>query len=325
MYGAAITLENGTLIEGDNLEVMRSLASELVDLIYLDPPFFSQADYSTFSDIWRWNEAAQNRLANILDEKHHPARRCVQSTRMLIGDCGMLSYLTFMAERLALCKMLLKETGSLYLHCDPYANYYLRILLNDIFGMENYRNEIIWHYNRFSRRGDAFPSMHDTIFFYGKGQKIKFNKLLTEPKDTARIRKGWHTVVDQGERKLLVYDQEKFDEAVKVGKIKLEKYNKVVTTNARQPALGNVWEIPIINPMSKERQGYPTQKPLALLDRIVKASSNPGDLVLDPFCGCGTALESARNLERQFVGIDKNSKAIEITKNRLENIPLNKK
>ena len=293
----------------------------IIDLIYLDPPFNSNRNYGAptskskdsdtgsmdaFTDMWTWDERSAERVENILKTPAHPARELIAILRgyLLQRDSGMLAYLSYMADRLWLCQQLLKETGSIYLHCDPTANYYLRLLMDAIFGQENYRNEIVWHYNRFSRRGDAFPSMHDTILFYGKGKRIEFNKLRTQPKDTARIEKGWHTVVDQGERKLLVYDQEKFDAANNAGKINLQKYSRVVFTDARQPALGNVWEIPIINPMSSERQGYPTQKPLPLLDRIIKASTNEGDVVLDPFCGCGTTIHSAINNNRRFIGID---------------------
>ena len=335
--------KNKTLFLGDNLHIMRRMNSSLMDLIYLDPPFNTGRKFRApigankeiteiFSDIWREEDLDQLEHALLAQYKgedlplfsrarykgFNPLYSAITASRATHGK-WMFSYLIMMSMRLIEMRRLLKETGSIYLHCDPTASHYLKTVMDAIFGKENFRNEIIWHYNRFSRRGDAFPSMHDSILFYGNSKKIKFNKLLTQPRDTTRIRKGWHTVVDQGERKLLVYDQKKFDEAVKDGKIKLEKYSKVVPTNARRPALGNVWEIPILNPMSKERTGWDTQKPLPLLERIIQASSNEGDIVFDPFCGCATTLVAAEKLGRQWIGIDISPQAeVEIKKRMIK-------
>ena len=310
---------------GDCADIMTAWKEKgvqgIIDLIYLDPPFNSNRNYGVptskakdsdtgsmdaFTDMWTWDERSAERVEVILKTPAHPARELFASLRGYLEkrDAGMLAYLSYMADRLWLCQQLLKETGSIYLHCDPTANYYLRLLMDAIFSPQNYRNEIVWHYNRFSRRGDAFPSMHDTILFYGKGKGTKFNKLFTDLRDSTRLKKGWQTVVDQGVKKLLVYNQENYEKAVELGKIKPEKYDKIVPTNARQPAMGNVWGIPFINSQSKEREGYPTQKPLALLDRIIKASTNEGDIVFDPFCGCGTSIHSAINNSRRFIGID---------------------
>ena len=262
----------------------------LADLIYLDPPWNSKANYNilfdrgekaqtghtaqvaVFEDIWRWNEAAQKRLTNILAEKYHPARNCIQSVRRLIDDCGMLSYLTFMAERLALCRLLLKETGSIYLHCDPYANYYLRLLLDAIFGEENFQNEFIWYYSGGGASKKRWARKHDTIFYYSKGDKWTFNV------DAVRTPHKWN----KGQKRA-----DGSERSLESGKIP-----------------DDVFEHHSLMPWSKEHQGYPTQKPEALLERIIKASSNEGDLVLDPFCGCGTSVVAAQDLGRKFVGID---------------------
>ena len=207
-----------------------------------------------------------------------------------------------MAVRLVELHRILKPTGSLYLHCDPKASHYLKIVLDRIFGEVQFRNELIWGYNRFSRLGPAFPSMHDTILFYAKTQDSVFNKLSTQAKNSERYEKGYHTVVDRGVNKLLVYDANKAVEKIEEAQ---KQQRPIKHTQASAPALGSVWnDIAILNPRSKERLNYSTQKPLALLERILTASSKKGDLVLDPFCGCGTTVAAAEKLHRQWIGID---------------------
>ena len=272
---------------GDNLDFMDSLESESIDLIYIDPPFFCQKDFYNkegigFSDKW--------------ESRDH--------------------YLNFMRARLDRCHSLLKETGSIAVHCDQRISHHLRLMLDIVFREKNFINEVIWSYNRFSREGIGFPSMSDTILIYSRSGNFCFNKIEAKPKDNRRYSKGYHTVVDSGERKLLVYDEKKAFSKIREYK---NKRHKIAYTKAVAPLMGNVWhDISIINPMSKERAGYETQKPLALLERIIKAFTNKGDTVADFFCGSGTTLVAAKKLGRNYIGCDLNKDAIEITKRRLE-------
>jgi len=310
-----------TIFTGDNLPILRGMDGASIDLIYLDPPFNSKRTYAApigsqaagagFKDTWTladtdiawWGELAEA----------SPALHRVIDASGAVGGKADKAYCVYMAIRLLEMRRILKPGGSLYLHCDPVMSHSLKLILDAIFGAKNFRNEIVWSYNRFSRHGkNAFPSMHDHLLFYANGDKQVFTALHTEPRDSARYEKGWHTVVDQGVRKLLVYDSEK----ARKSKLDFKKYDKVVYTKARAPKLGDVWNIPIINPRAKERIGYPTQKPLALLRRIITASSKPGDMVLDPFCGCATACVAAQDQGRNWVGIDLSQRAYELVQQR---------
>ena len=232
------------------------------------------------------------------------------------GAKGLSAYLEWMRMRLIEIHRMLKPTGSFYCHIDYHAVHYVKVILDEIFGYKNFQNEIVWAYNRFSRRGNGFPSMNDVILFYSKTSNFYFNKIKTNPKNSKRYENGYHTVVDGGTRKLLVYDENKAINKIK--EYKKKKY-KIVYTKAKEPCLGNVWtDISIINPMSKERTGWPTQKPIALLERIISASSNKGDLVFDCFAGCGTAMNAAHNLKRKWIGIDISPTAVNVNKKRLE-------
>lgn len=328
-----------TLYYGDNLQVLRThIADESVDLVYLDPPFNSGRDYNAvfedgdsegkgstaqvqaFTDTWKWDETSARAYAEVIrgasDGASVKLSETMKAFRVVLGDGSTLAYLSMMAPRLVELRRVLKPTGSLYLHCDPTASHYLKMLLDGIFGRENFRNEIVWHYGRFSRNAKiAFPSMHDVILFYAKG-KNTYNAITTEPKSAERYQKGYHTVVDGGKRKLLVYDEAK----CKAAGVDFTKYDEIKPTTALAPILDDVWDIPFINPVSKERLGYPTQKPRALLERILKASSNEGDVVLDPFCGCGTALDAAVVLNRKWIGIDITHVATNVIKKRLEDV-----
>ncbi len=313
------------LYYGDCLAVMQNqMRAAAVDLIYLDPPFNSNRQYNAiykdetgrplpdqidaFCDLWTLDSKTKRdirrmpvlmREAGVEDDVVEFWKIWMNALRRT--QPSLLAYLSYMVQRLLVMKTILKPTGSIYLHCDPTASHYIKVMMDGIFGHTNFRNEIIWAYNRFSRRGQAFPSMHDSIFFYTGGRRYTFNAQTTEARDTARYERGWHTVVDQGVRRLLVYDMAK----VEAAGVDLSRYDEIRETKARAPVLGNVWtDIPIINPMAKERMGYDTQKPLALLERIIQASSNPGDVVFDPFCGCATTLEAAQRLDRQWIGID---------------------
>ncbi len=311
-----------TFYTGDNLYILNGMNSEMVDLIYLDPPFNSKRTYSapigsraagaSFKDIWTWEDVDRDCLAGL--EQYPKLVEYIYSIGA-IHSTGMMSYVVYMAQRIIQMHRVLKTTGSFYLHCDTSASHYLKIVLDQIFGEKNFRNEIDWVYNRFSRRGDAYPSMKDTIFFYTKSDDYHFTPQSLPPRDAQRYEKGYHTVVDKGQRKLLVYDAEKAAEKIKRAK---ELNIPISMTKARAAIMGNVWtDIPILNPMAKERTGYPTQKPLALLYRIIEASSKAGDVVFDPFCGCATTCVAAHHRQRQWIGIDIESQASDLLMSRL--------
>ena len=311
-----------TFYTGDNLYILNGMNSEMVDLIYLDPPFNSKRIYSapsgsraagaSFKDIWTWSDVDSDCLDGL--EQYPKLVEYIYSIGA-IHSTGMMSYVVYMAQRIIQMHRVLKSTGSLYLHCDTTASHYLKIVLDQIFGEKNFRNEIDWVYNRFSRRGDAYPSMKDTIFFYTKSDDYHFTPQSLPPRDAQRYEKGYHTVVDKGQRKLLVYDAEKAAQKMKRAKA---QNIPISMTKARAAIMGNVWtDIPILNPMAKERTGYPTQKPLALLYRIIEASSKAGDVVFDPFCGCATTCVAAHHRQRQWIGIDIESQAVDLLMTRL--------
>jgi len=326
---AEMKMRRNTLYYGDCLEVMENFDACSVDLIYLDPPFNSKADYNilfgtqknggdaddlaqltAFTDTWEWDADADRRVRLIKAAIAHPAHRAICAFSEIYPDgSGMLSYLSYMAERLAVMPRLLKDTGSIYLHCDPTASHYLKLIMDEVFGKVNFGNEVIWHYGKWTNSTVHFQQNHDVVLVYvkNKGRHV-FNKLLKD-EVSPHYQKGWHTnTVEGGVRQLIVYDKAKAREKIASG-----KYDRVVYREGTiKAALPDVWNIPIINPMANERLGYPTQKPLALLKRIVQASSNEGDLVLDPFCGCGTTVEAAHQLKRDWIGIDISSYAIEI-------------
>ncbi len=311
-----------TFYTGDNLYILNGMNSEMVDLIYLDPPFNSKRTYSapigsraagaSFKDIWTWEDVDTECLDGL--EQYPKLVEYIYSIGA-IHSTGMMSYVVYMTQRIIQMHRVLKTTGSFYLHCDTSASHYLKIVLDQIFGEKNFRNEIDWVYNRFSRRGDAYPSMKDTIFFYTKSDDYHFTPQNLPPRDAQRYEKGYHTVVDKGQRKLLVYDADKAAQKMKRAKA---QNIPISMTKARAAIMGNVWtDIPILNPMAKERTGYPTQKPLALLYRIIEASSKKGDVVFDPFCGCATTCVAAQQRERQWIGIDIESQASELLMTRL--------
>ncbi|MDD9870309.1 MAG: DNA methyltransferase, partial [Gammaproteobacteria bacterium] len=292
-----------------------------VDLIYLDPPFNSNANYNilfgkgkvkrmdavnrdslaqliAFEDMWEWSEKTARRIEEIGKAAAHPARDAVLSLNAFYKNGGgMLTYLVYMADRIAEMRRLLKPTGSIYLHCDPVASHYLKMILDGVFGANNFQNEIVWAYRTGGASKTRFARKHDIIFLYGKGEPRTFN--LPKEKAYTRSESRKAGAVNYGGGTAEFYEDEN------------GVYNLV---NMR-----DVWDIPYIGSTDKERLGYPTQKPLALLERIVSASSNAGDVVLDPFCGCGTTIEAAMNLNRQFIGIDISMYALNvIQKQRLK-------
>ena len=272
---------------------------ESIDLIYLDPPFNSNRAYNitypdslgqvkAFDDTWFWSRECDIYLQNLQSHSIEVSSLLSALVRSL-GKTQMCAYLVNMAIRLVEMKRIMKKTGSIYLHCDPTASHYLKIMLDSIFGYVNFRNEIIWHYRRWSNSSSDFLKMHDVILRYSKTKKSTWNILFQPYSDDKYIE---NTVRERVDGKLVRKKDEK------------GKYVRRIKENKGVP-LHDVWhDINYIAPTAKERLGYPTQKPLALLERIIKASSNKGDIVLDPFCGCGTTVSAAERLHRNWIGID---------------------
>lgn len=359
------------LFYGDNLDVLRRhVKDETVDLVYLDPPFNSNANYNVlfghadgsraaaqikaFGDTWRWDQAAAAAFQETIQMGGEVAQ-ALSAFQTLLGEANMLAYLSMMAPRLIELKRVLKPTGSLYLHCDPTASHYLKLLLDSVFGPRSFRTEIVW--KRSSAHSDTKQGrkqhgrIHDVIFFYSKSEEWTWNAVYT-PYEEGYI-KTKYTQVDplsgrlyqlgdltaakpggdtsyewQGRRpykgRYWAYSREKMDEMLAAGEIYLPEDPKAVPRFKRfldkQPGvpLQDFWPAPDpINARAAERLGYPTQKPVALLERIIESSSNEGDVVLDPFCGCGTTIAAAERLKRNWVGIDLTALAISLIKSRL--------
>ena len=290
-----------TIWTGDNLDIMRGMNSASVDLIYLDPPFNSKANYAApigsaaagaeFKDTWTLSDLDVEWI-NLIEAKH-PALYRVLLAAMTPSD---KSYLVYMAARLLEMRRLLKPTGSIYLHCDPTMSHWLKLVMDAIFGRRNFRNEIIWSYRRWPSKSRHFQTMHDVILFYTAGPNNKFNVDYEPPSEsTMRVWKGQKQTLLPGA-------------------------TKKVTTGEESRGLPqrDVFTIPFIAGAAKERTGYPTQKPLALLRRIIEASADPGDTVLDPFCGCATACIAAEQLGREWVGIDISSMAAKLVQRRMK-------
>ncbi|MDR1808817.1 MAG: HNH endonuclease [Prevotella sp.] len=320
-----------TLYTGDNLFILNGLNSNLVDLIYLDPPFNSKRMYSapvgskaagsSFKDMWTWQDVNEEYL-NTLAE-NYPALTDFIAASAVMHSKAMAAYLTYMAQRIVEMHRILKDTGSIYLHCDPTASHYLKVVLDEIFGKNNFRNEIIWYYRRWTAASNSFQRMHDVILFYSKKSTVTFNKTLIEPTEGQKLKheKGWdrNSVMIDGKRQpqLLIYNKNKVEIAIREGRINLSEYARVHELGNTETTAPDVWEINYLNSQSKERTGYPTQKPLALLHRIIKASSNEGDIVMDPFCGCATTCVAAQQLGRKWIGIDIEKQAVDILIERL--------
>lgn len=268
------------VIHGDCLDILKQIDGNSVDMIYLDPPFFTQ------------------KMQSLKD---------TQGTEYFFGDVwnSREEYLDYMKVRVYELKRVLKDTGSIFLHCDEKASHYLRIILDDIFGEENFRSEIIWTYKRWSNSKKGLLPGHQTIFFYTKTNNYKFNIIYTEYSPTTNIDQILQERVRDNRGKAIY----KHDDN---GEVILSKEKKGVP-------MSDVWEIPFLNPKAKERVGYPTQKPIELLERIVRISTDVGDTVLDPFCGSGTTMVAAELVNRKGIGIDISRDAVEISENRLKN------
>ncbi len=360
------------LFFGDNLHVMReSIADASVDLVYLDPPFNSKRDYNllfkspeggeshaqitAFEDSWHWGEQAEREYGEILQSGHTRMADLISAFRGFLGENDVMAYLVMMANRLLELHRVLKPTGSLYLHCDPTASHYLKLVLDAVFGQENYRNEIIWARTNSRSTSGRWPRLHDVIFFYSKSGNMRFEKTtaivgevklphtlitgsdgnkyqtyeLTAPGATKEGESGkpWRTFSPAAMGRHWANNHATMDSWDELGQIHWPKGGGFPRRLAAEPfvvadravTVGDVWtDIDRLNQTAKERLGYPTQKPLALLERILNASSNPGDVVLDPFCGCGTAVHAAQKLGRNWIGIDITHLAISLIEKRLK-------
>lgn len=299
-----MVVQPNSLYYGDCLDVMGRWPDGCIDLCYLDPPFNSKANYNilfgsgggkenlaqvmAFEDTWRWDDKAAERVNSIQRATAHPAHDAITGLHIALGDCGMIAYLSYMAERLVEIRRVLKDTGGVYLHCDPTASHYLKVVLDAIFGKRNFRNEIVWCYSGGGTPRSDFPRKHDTIFRYAKRAGWTFNVMRKPYKENTQ-QVGKHSTYSGG------HD------------IDLER-GTPITDWWTDIATATGW--------SPERLGYPTQKPMALLDRIIRTSSAKGDLILDPFCGCGTTVDAANRLGRRWVGVDISPFAIDLVKNR---------
>ena len=316
---------------GDNLDILREyIPKDSVDLVYLDPPFKSQQQYNllyrnvkgepaeaqvrAFSDTWKWNRAARATYESLMEDPLVPGKvsEMVRAFYQFLGPSEMLAYLVMMTPRLLELHRVLKPTGSLYFHCDPAASHYLKIVLDTVFGARNFRGEIIWTYQKWGRKlASKFQYQHQTVLFYGKRRLGKIKNYPARPweskEEYVRVRKQ-KVHVDESGREYVLSDAGRgrrvkryLDEAMAYGM-----------------PVGDVWDdIPALTSSAKERLGYETQKPLALLKRIIETSSNQGDLVLDPICGCGTALVAAEELGRSWIGIDITYLAVDVMARRL--------
>ncbi len=335
---------------------MRGMNSESVDLIYLDPPFNSNQDYAapigseaagaSFKDTWTLSDVDEAWHGEIAEQQ--PALYSILNATGDAHGAGMKSYLIMMAVRLLEMRRILKPTGSVYLHCDPTASHYLKMTMDTVFGAKNYRNEIVWERTTGRKSGKQYGRAHDTLLFYCKSSDNTWNApTVPQSEKTARghdMKKDGgglyrvsdlsgagggpsRTFGDRGELSPPAGRHWMFDQA---GVDRLMEQGRVVFSRTGRPRLKtyikdlpgvsvrDVWtDIHPINAAAKERVGYPTQKPLALLDRIIKASSNENDVVFDPFCGCATALVSADSLNRQWVGIDLSPMASTLVESRL--------
>lgn len=269
------------LLNGDCLNELKKIETNSVDLVYLDPPFFTQKKQSL-----KTRDASKEYSFNDTWEN--------------IG-----SYKNYIRERLEECKKVLKKTGSIFLHCDRTASHHLRIALDEVFGADNFQSEIIWSYRRWSNSKKGLLNSHQVIYFYSKTADFKFNPSFKDYSPTTNI--------DQ------IFQKRARNENGKTGYKKNEDGNCELIEEKSGVPLSDVWEIPYLNPKANERVGYPTQKPVLLLEKIIKLVTDEGDVVLDPFCGSGTTLVAAKLLNRKHIGIDVSKDAIELTEKRLVN------
>ena len=350
---------------GDNLDILRQyVADESVDLIYLDPPFNSNATYNVlfrersgeesaaqitaFEDTWHWGWESETAFQDVVTRGPDKVGSLLAALRQFLGQNDMMAYLTMMAQRMIELHRVLKPTGSIYLHCDPTASHYLKLLMDAVFGPTNYRSEITWR--RTSAKGLAFrgyPHNSDTLLYYSNGETFTWNRPF-KPHDPQYVDKFYRHVEPETGRRYrldnlanpnhdrpnLTYEflgvtrvwrwtKERMQEAYDAGLVVQTRPGGVPSLKRYLDEMNgtpvdNIWDdIRPIQSQARERLGYPTQKPEALLERIINASSNEGDVVLDPFCGCGTATVAAERLNRRWIGIDITHLAITLVRHRL--------
>ena len=360
---------------GDNLNILREhVADDSVDLIYLDPPFNSNANYNVlfqeksgqqsaaqitaFEDTWHWDEGSELAYRDVVTNASGKLPALLQALRSFLGENDMMAYLTMMAQRMVELRRVLKDTGSIYLHCDQTASHYLKLLMDAVFGAENYRNEITWQRTESHNTAERYGNVADIILFYSKtgnytwkggyhvypetGNKFSEKQMkryrpdsegrlyrlenLTAPRPNSDSGKFEWRGTMPGISRGWGYRLEQLEEWWAEGRIQTKRDGtprldglKVYLDDSAGKALQNIWtDIPRIPNNSSERLDYPTQKPEALLERIVSASSNEGDVVLDPFCGCGTATVAAERLNRRWIGIDVTHLAVTLMRHRLQ-------
>ena len=273
-------METNKIYHGNCVEKLKEIEANKVDLIYFDPPFFTQRKHSL--------KNKDNSKTYEFDDKYN----------------SIEEYLELVENVLVQSKRVLKNTGSVFLHCDKTASHNIRAVMDKVFGRENFQSEIIWSYKRWSNAKKGLLNAHQVIFFYSKTQDFKFNTLYTDYSATTNL--------DQ-----ILQDRERNENGKSVYK-KDENGNVILGKEKKGVPLSDVWEIPYLNPKAKERTGYPTQKPVLLLNQILNIVTDEGDLVVDPFCGSGTTCVSAKSLKRQFIGIDISQDAVELAYSRLE-------
>lgn len=310
MSKKGINVANRTMFVGDNLHVLNGLNSESVDLIYLDPPFNSNRHYSapvgskaagaSFKDAWTLDDIDDAWKEVIRAEK--PKLAVLIEGIGAVNGKGDMAYLIFMARRLIELHRALKESGSIYLHCDPTMSHALKMLMDCIFDKRNFRNEIVWCYDTAGRTKKHWNKKHDVILFYSKSKSYVFNEYRIERQNKTEGWLSWYPHVDDDGRRYQI-DGKGYKYYADAGRLANDWWSDLRALHATR---------------DKERTGYPTQKPSALLERIIKASSNEGDVVLDPFCGCATACIAAEKLSREWVGIDISNKAVELIRLRLQ-------
>lgn len=334
-------VKTNALYYGDNLIWLKNhnyFPSDSIDLIYLDPPFNSNADYNilfnektgeqsraqwkAFDDTWGWEKEASHIAIVELSVKSPTVSEFILwlSRRGDSNSVSMAAYLSMMTIRLIELHRVLKPTGTLYLHCDPTASHYIKVIMDGIFGHSNFRNEIIWCYDRWISLSSDFQRNHDVIFRYSKTKDFTFNTIREiDEKRRKTLDRGYTTnLLHNGERQLIVYKGSEHKKNIQE-LIKKKKFARVLYREPEGNPLRDWWTINIIHPKAKERLGYPTQKPLPLLQRIITASSNEGDVVFDPFCGCGTAVVAAQQLNRKWIGVDVTYLAVNLIERRLAN------
>ncbi len=362
-------ITQNTLFYGDNLPILREyFPDECIDLIYLDPPFNSSRSYNVlfkeeggeeaeaqitaFEDTWHWNAATEHAYHEMVQNAPANVAQMIGALREFVGTNQMMAYLVMMATRLVELHRVLKPTGSLYLHCDPTASHYLKIILDTIFGAENFRNEIIWQRTNVHSDSKTWSAVNDNILFYTKTDTFTWNAIYL-PHSEEHIESKYKNVDETGRRYTLsdmtspnprpnmMYEWKGFPYPPNGWRYSKETMQKLDSEGrvwypddkAKRPRLKRyldemsgtlvttVWtDINPINSQAQERLGYPTQKPLTLLERITQASSNEGDLILDPFCGCGTAVAAAQKLNRRWAGIDVTHLSISLMKYRMNDM-----